>query len=181
MTAGPQSTPVPAALAARRRPVVVCFRPGIARPLAQSGLDCEVVQWRPGEAPPAGHRADVCLGGNLVDDSALAWAEGATWVHLTGVGHDNVPCGLPAGRVVTNSPGANAAQVAEFAFAGVLAAAKQLPETWEADPPGGRGTGGRRPPRLKPGPGHRSSSRPARLPARRHSSSRAKKATGPPP
>jgi phosphoglycerate dehydrogenase-like enzyme len=125
---------VTAAPAVRRRPVVVCFRPGIARPLAQAGLDCEIVQWRAGQTPPAGHRADVCLGGNLVDDSALAWAEGATWVHLTGVGHDNVPPGLLAGRVVTNSPGANAVQVAEFAFAGVLAAAKQLPETWQADP-----------------------------------------------
>lgn len=76
----------------------------------------------------------MCLGGNLVDQSALPWSVGARWVHLTGVGHDNVPPGLLDGRVVTNSPGANAVQVAEFAFAAVLAAAKQLPETWNAEP-----------------------------------------------
>lgn len=117
-----------------RRPVVVCFRPGTAGLLADAGLDCEIVEWRRGEKPPPGHRADVCLGGNLVDESALAWAEGASWVHLTGVGYDNVPPGLLSGRVVTNSPGANAVAVAEFAFAAVLAAAKRLPETWNARP-----------------------------------------------
>lgn len=134
MSAAPGSGPVVVAPPAGRRPVVVCFRPGTVEALAQAGLDCEIVQWRPGEPPPAGHRADVCLGGNLTDESALAWAEGARWIHLTGVGHDNVPPGLLDGRVVTNSPGGNAVPVAEFALAGILAAAKKLPETWQADP-----------------------------------------------
>lgn len=129
MRAGPRPALVPPR---GRRPVVVCFRPGIADPLADAGLDCEIVPWRPGQAPPPGHRADVCLGGNLVDESALAWAEGAQWVHLTGVGHDNVLPELLAGRVVTNSPGASAAAVAEFAFAAVLAFVKRLPEVWDA-------------------------------------------------
>lgn len=121
-----------------RPPVVVVLRPGtaaaLAQALAESGLGADIVAFRPGQAPPPGHRADVCLGGNLVDESALAWADGAAWVHLTGVGHDNVPPGLLERRVVTNSPGANAVPVAEFAFAAVLAHAKRLPETWQAGP-----------------------------------------------
>jgi len=123
---------------AGRRPVVVVLRPGTAAALTAAltagGLGGGIVAFRPGEAPPPGHRADVCLGGNLVDESALAWADGAAWVHLTGVGHDNVPPGLLDGRVVTNSPGANAVPVAEFAFAAVLAHAKRLLETWQAGP-----------------------------------------------
>lgn len=114
--------------------MVVCFRRGLAAPLAEAGLDCEIIEWRPGTEPPPGHRADICIGGNLLDERILPWAHGASWVHLTGVGHDNVPAGLMAGRTVTNSPGANATAVAEFAFAAVLAAAKQLPEVWSASP-----------------------------------------------
>lgn len=113
-----------------RAPVVVVFRPNTAEALAAAGLDCEIVEWRRGAAPPAGHRADVCFGGYLVDESALAWAAGARWVHLSGVGVDNVLPGLLDGRVVTNSAGVNAVPVAELAFAFLLAAVKDLPATW---------------------------------------------------
>lgn len=115
-----------------RKPVVVCFRPATAPELAKLDLNIEVVEWVAGEEPPEGRRADLCLGGNLLPDEAVAWADGARWVHLTGVGTDNVPVALMAGRTVTNSPGLNAAPVAEFAFACVLAAAKRLPDVWAA-------------------------------------------------
>ena len=108
-------------------PVVLCVRPGIAPVLERAGLGCAVVPFRPGTAPPPGHRADVVLGGNVAGEEVLPWAEGAGWVHLTGVGVDGVPPGLSAGRVVTYSPGANA-------VAAVLAFAKRLPEAWEPAP-----------------------------------------------
>lgn len=114
----------------RRRPVVVVFRPDTAEALAGAGLDCDVVEWRRGSAPPAGHRADVCFGGYLVDESGLAWASGARWIHLSGVGVDNVLPGLLEGRLVTNSAGVNAVPVAELAFTFMLAAAKDVPGIW---------------------------------------------------
>lgn len=112
------------------RPVVVVFRPDTVEALAAAGLDCDIVEWRRGAPPPAGHRADVCFGGYLVDESALAWAEGATWIHLSGVGIDNVLPGLLDGRVVTNSAGVNAVPVAELAFTFLLAAVKDVPAVW---------------------------------------------------
>ncbi|MFT4230527.1 MAG: NAD(P)-dependent oxidoreductase [Microbacterium sp.] len=113
-----------------RRPVVVVFRAQSMRALAGERLDAELVEWHRGAAPPPGHRADVCFGGYDADESALAWAEGAGWVHLSGVGTDNIVPGLLEGRVVTNSAGINAAPVAELAMALMLAAAKDLPDIW---------------------------------------------------
>lgn len=114
-----------------RRPVVVVFRAHSMAALADRGLHADLVEWRPGHAPPPGHRADVCFGGYDADESALAWAAGAKWLHLSGVGTDNILPGLLEGRVVTNSAGINAAPVAELAFALVLAAAKDIPAIWD--------------------------------------------------
>ncbi|MET7337813.1 NAD(P)-dependent oxidoreductase [Nonomuraea sp. NPDC005650] len=115
---------------AGRRPIVVVYRPDTVQALAAAGLDCDIVEWRRGEAPPPGHRADVCFGGYNVDASGPAWAQGASWIHLSGVGIDNVPRGLLDGRVVTNSAGVNAVPVAELAVMFLLAAVKDVPRIW---------------------------------------------------
>lgn len=104
--------------------------------LAAADLDCDLVEWQPGRPPPSGHRADVCFGGYGADASALAWAAGARWIHLSGVGVDNVLPGLLTGRVVTNSPGINAVPVAELAFTFLLAAVKDFPSTLHPPEPG---------------------------------------------
>lgn len=122
----------PSAELASRTPVVVAVRPGAAAELASRHLGIEVVQWCPGGTRPPGLRADIVLGAAMADESLLPWITDATWVHATGVGIDGLLPELTAGRVVTNSPGANAIALAEFAFGSVLAAAKWFPEVWDA-------------------------------------------------
>lgn len=125
-----QNVPTPSG----RRPLVLTVRPGVAPLLAERGLDCEILEWKRGEEPPADVQADICFGGNNADDGLAAWVRPGAWVHLTGTGIDNVPRRLFDGRLVTNSPGSNATEVAEFAFATMLSFAKQLDSVWSAPP-----------------------------------------------
>jgi phosphoglycerate dehydrogenase-like enzyme len=55
----------------------------------------------------------------------------ASWVHFTSTGFDGLPKEWLRGRTLTTTRGSNAAVVAEYAMAAVLAATKRLPELWD--------------------------------------------------
>jgi phosphoglycerate dehydrogenase-like enzyme len=52
------------------------------------------------------------------------------WVHFLSTGIDGFDLDWLDGRLVTNSRGAHAVPIAEYAVAAILAAAKRLPELW---------------------------------------------------
>jgi len=58
-----------------------------------------------------------------------------TWLHLAGTGVDALPRQALEGRVVTCARGVAAVPIAEFCLAAMLAAEKQLPESWVSGPP----------------------------------------------
>jgi phosphoglycerate dehydrogenase-like enzyme len=86
--------------------------------------------------PPADLRGDVVLthakgGANL----ASLVARGARWVHAYGTGVNEFPFDALGGRPLTCSRGASAIPIAEWVLAVMLAAEKQLPQTWIHEPP----------------------------------------------
>jgi phosphoglycerate dehydrogenase-like enzyme len=87
-------------------------------------------------APPEGARGEVLLthaagSPNLAD----VLARGVRWVHAYGTGVNAFPFHLLEGRTLTCSRGASAIPIAEWVLAVMLAAEKQLPETWIHEPP----------------------------------------------
>jgi len=62
-------------------------------------------------------------------------ARGVRWVHAVGTGVDRFPFDLLGARLLTCSRGASAIPISEWVLAMMLAAAKQLPESWIHEPP----------------------------------------------
>jgi phosphoglycerate dehydrogenase-like enzyme len=65
------------------------------------------------------------------DPSWMRVAERAEYVHFTSTGYDELSPEWLAGRTLTTAKGTNAAPVAEFAVACVLARTKNLPGVWD--------------------------------------------------
>ena len=61
-------------------------------------------------------------------------ARGVEWVHVYGTGVDGFPLDLLGHRRMTCSRGASATIISEWVIAVMLAAEKQLPETWIKEP-----------------------------------------------
>ena len=66
---------------------------------------------------------------------AALLAGGVQWIHATGTGVDGFPFELLDDQVLTCSRGASAVPIAEWCVAQVLAAEKQLPDSWITAPP----------------------------------------------
>lgn len=65
-----------------------------------------------------------------------AFRRGVRWVHVTGTGVDGVPLdGFGPEVVLTNSRGASAIPISEWALAMMLAFEKRLPDVWLREPP----------------------------------------------
>jgi phosphoglycerate dehydrogenase-like enzyme len=62
-------------------------------------------------------------------------ARGVKWVHAYGTGVNGFPFELLKGIPMSCSRGASAAAISEWVLAVLLAAEKQLPETWISEPP----------------------------------------------
>jgi phosphoglycerate dehydrogenase-like enzyme len=105
---------------------------------------------RVGEAFPSVEVLQIAEEGELAPDVAgevlltMAWGSpnlaevlkcGVRWVHAYGTGVDAFPFDALGGLPLTCSRGASAVPIAEWVMAMLLAAAKQLPETWVHEPP----------------------------------------------
>jgi phosphoglycerate dehydrogenase-like enzyme len=87
-------------------------------------------------APPESARGEVLLTHAAgAPNLAEVLARGVRWVHAYGTGVNAFPFQLLEGRPLTCSRGASAIPIAEWVLAMLLAAAKQLPETWVSEPP----------------------------------------------
>jgi phosphoglycerate dehydrogenase-like enzyme len=87
-------------------------------------------------APPEGARGEVLLTHAAgAPNLAEVLARGVRWVHAYGTGVNAFPFQLLDGRPLTCSRGASAIPIAEWVLAVMLAAEKQLPETWVSEPP----------------------------------------------
>jgi phosphoglycerate dehydrogenase-like enzyme len=62
-------------------------------------------------------------------------ARGVRWVHAYGTGVNDFPFAALGGRPLTCSRGASAIPIAEWVMAVLLAAEKQLPQSWISQPP----------------------------------------------
>jgi phosphoglycerate dehydrogenase-like enzyme len=62
-------------------------------------------------------------------------SRGVRWVHAYGTGVDDFPFDALGDRILTCSRGSSAIPIAEWVLAVVLAAEKQLPESWIHEPP----------------------------------------------
>lgn len=87
------------------------------------------------EPPPDDLQPDVVFGGYGNPNQVMRWLDGANWVHLPGTGIDTVAPAVFEGRMVTNSRGATAIPIAEYAMAAVYAFEKRIPEVWISEPP----------------------------------------------
>lgn len=85
--------------------------------------------------------ASVLLAAYGVNHGECSWARPVSWVETFSTGIDGYPPALLKGRRVTSSRGSNAAPIAEFVLAAMLAREKQLPEVWD---PGYEGLGAAR-------------------------------------
>lgn len=65
----------------------------------------------------------------------IAKIEGLQWIHVLGTGISGFPLESVGDRLLTTSRGANAVPVAEWAFAMIIAARKNLPAHWINEPP----------------------------------------------
>lgn len=74
--------------------------------------------------------APEAYGGPLVKPAD--WPGSVRWVQLLSTGIDGYPDWLFEGVTVTTMHGVNAVAVAEFAMAAVAAAARRMPEVWDA-------------------------------------------------
>jgi phosphoglycerate dehydrogenase-like enzyme len=63
----------------------------------------------------------------------LGWPHNLRWVHFASAGVDEAPAWVFDAPLVTCGRGTNSAPIAEFVLAALLAAAKQLPESWIHD------------------------------------------------
>lgn len=89
---------------------------------------------------PEGVSGEVLLTlAKMAANLAEVCARGVRWVHEVGTGVDQVPLEVVladgADRVLTSSPGASAVPISEWVLAQMLAAEKQLPESWVEEPP----------------------------------------------
>ncbi len=66
---------------------------------------------------------------------AAVVARGVRWVHTYGTGVNEFPLHLLGGRVLTCSRGSSAIPISEWVLAVMLAAEKNLPESWIHEPP----------------------------------------------
>ena len=97
----------------------------VAREVARAHPDVELeVAHDVTVDPPRAGELDVLLANTLLD-GLLARCPRLRWLHLTGTGVDHlVRAEPPSGLLVTNSPDVPARAVAEFAWMGLLALAK---------------------------------------------------------
>ena len=96
----------------------------------------EVVAIAPDDEVPADLEAEILLtlpwgAPNL----AALLARGVRWVHAYGTGVNGFPFELLNGIPMSCSRGASADAISEWVMAVLLAAAKQLPQTWLSEPP----------------------------------------------
>jgi phosphoglycerate dehydrogenase-like enzyme len=116
-----------------RTPVRVCafhptMGPDIAAAVARSGLPATVRVVSDTTADPPDRDGIDVLVANRFPAGLLGRCERLRWLHLTGTGVDHVPAGRPRpDLVVTTSAAVPAVPVAEFAWMGLLALAKDAP------------------------------------------------------
>ncbi len=92
-----------------------------------------------GEDVPPDIQADALLTLGVVSreklEKLLLVADQIRWIHVFGTGVDNFPWQAIGDRELTCSRGAHALPIAEWVMAVLLAAEKQLPESWVSAPP----------------------------------------------
>ena len=67
-------------------------------------------------------------------EEVITATKGLKWIHIFGTGIDGFPLEVTGDAILTSSRGASAVQVAEWAFACILAARKNLPDNWISAP-----------------------------------------------
>lgn len=100
--------------------------------------DAELTFVNPEEPVPEELEGDclVCVASFLEGvEKVIAAAKGVKWIHVMGTGIDGFPLEATGGAILTSSRGASAVPVAEWAFACMLAARKNLPGNWVSSPP----------------------------------------------
>jgi phosphoglycerate dehydrogenase-like enzyme len=108
---------------------------GLLARLREAQPDVAIVPVPEEGEPPAGVRGEVLLtqawgSPNL----ARVMERGVRWVHVYGTGVDAFPFAALGGAPLTCSRGASAVPIAEWVLAVMLAAEKQLPESWIHEP-----------------------------------------------
>lgn len=124
------------------RPLVIAAQlpPRAAAALSEGNDSLDVRSIPAGFADPLDEAAEVLVAvpgygpGASQIASPSNWPANIKWVHLLSSGTDGYPTWLLEFARVTTSRGANAAAVAEFAFAAILARAKSIPEIWVRAP-----------------------------------------------
>ena len=102
--------------------------PAIAAAALRSGVPVSVDVVHDITADPPGRDETDVLVANRFPAGLLGRCRRLRWLHLTGTGVDHVPAGRPRpGLLVTNSAAVPAVPVAEFAWMGLLALAKDAP------------------------------------------------------
>lgn len=110
--------------------------PKMLAPVVAVHPDVEVIGVRPDDPIPAGLASEVLL--------TLPWgapnlaellATGVRWVHAYGTGVNGFPFELLGDIPLSCSRGASATAISEWVIAVMLAAEKQLPQTWLSEPP----------------------------------------------
>jgi len=104
--------------------------PDIAAAVRDSGVPATVEVVTDTAADPPGRDEIDVLVANRFPAGLLGRCRRLRWLHLTGTGVDHVPAGEPRPELaVTNSAAVPAVPVAEFAWMGLLALAKDAPAT----------------------------------------------------
>lgn len=109
---------------------------GLLEPVREAHPDVELIEIPQEGDPGEGIEGEVLL--------TLTWGSpnlaevlerGVRWVHAYGTGVDAFPFEQLGDRVLTCSRGASAKAISEWVMAVLLAAEKQLPQSWLSEPP----------------------------------------------
>ncbi len=109
---------------------------GLLQPVREAHPDVEIV-----EIPHEGELEERVTGEILLTPTwgspnlAEVLARGVRWVHTYGTGVNAFPFEKLGDRVLTCSRGASARAISEWVMAVMLAAEKQLPQSWLSEPP----------------------------------------------
>lgn len=108
----------------------------LLEPVARAHPDIEIVPIGIDETPGEDTRGDVLLTLPWHSPNLAAVIErDVRWVHAYGTGVNGFPFELIGERQMTCSRGASATAISEWVIAVLLAAEKQLPQTWLQAPP----------------------------------------------
>lgn len=121
--------------------------PEVAECLAGRGVRVpEIVPIDPtGPLPDTAHGEILLTLMNGTPNLGDVLERGVKWVHTVGTGVDDFPVHLLGDRPLTISRGATSVSIAEWVMAQILAAEKDLPDSWISEPPevwGGTELGG---------------------------------------